>query len=222
MVGPLPLSPPPSQASGPDPGTVPGQASRPSAPRLSPSQKAYQTDPEGFLARLQERAGRLFEDDYRVYPGDSPHVFLVTREGGRPVQPADGGIHTGAVTGYAVHPLERTCTCPFHTRQAEHGEYLTPDRSILPCKHQKGLPLLVKKTRRWLYENDRLAELCALWVHWMKTNASFRRERITAEQAEKEARASPTAMTAMTAMTAAPTTMAATMPRTGKEQNECR
>lgn len=150
-----------------------GSPESPDLPRLSPSQKAYQDDPVGFVDRLLERANNLFDSGYLVYPTDTPHLFLVTCEDKK-----------GNVREYAVHALDGTCACAFYTRQAG-GEYLTDDQTILACKHWQGLPLLVRRTRRWLFETEQLCSYCALWVHWMKTRAHIRRERIEIERKQR-------------------------------------
>jgi hypothetical protein len=143
--------------------------------RLSPSQKAYRQDPEGFVNRLSERAATLFESGYVVYPTIEPHVFVVANHEGKEEK------------AYTAHALDETCTCPFYTRQIA-GEYLPPEGAgIIPCKHLGGLATLVLKTRRWLHKESRLDEYCALWTHWMKTLAAIRKRRIQRETSvEKE------------------------------------
>ena len=153
----------------------------PTAPRLSPAQKAYQDDPAAFQERLSQRASSLFENGYLVYPTDTPYLFAVVCDDKK------------GVREYRVHWLDGTCDCAFHTRQV-NGEYLTPDQSILACKHQQGLFVLVKKTWRWLYQTDQLTEMCALWVHWMKTRGVVRqfaiaveKQTLAAQQAQQKA-----------------------------------
>ena len=141
----------------------------PHTARLSPAQKAYQDDPDAFHERLVQRASHLFENGYLAYPTDTPHLFAVVCDDKK------------GVREYRVHWLNRTCECAFHTRQAG-GEYLTHDQTILACKHQQGLFVLVKKTWRWLYQTDQLTEMCTLWVHWMQTRAEIRRARIVHEK----------------------------------------
>lgn len=140
--------------------------------QLSASQKSYQSDPQGFLARLQQRAETLFENGYVVYTTETPHVFIV----------AGSGKDEKA---YAVHAIEQTCDCLFFTRQLA-GEYLTDDGSIVVCKHLQGLSLLVRKTRRWLHASGQIEQYCTLWTHWMKTMAAVRRQRIQEAQSQKD------------------------------------
>lgn len=147
--------------------------------RLSPSQKAYREDPQGFLGRLGERAATLFESGYRVRPGEHDHVFVVTAPAPRKGSRAAGSGEPGE---YRVHARARTCDCPFFARQ-QAGERLgaagdDEDDSVVPCKHLAGLPALVRKTRQEFYEQGRVGAFCALSVHWLKHLAALRRERI--------------------------------------------
>lgn len=138
------------------------------------SQKAFGNDPHGFLARLEERANTLFESGYFAYPTDEAYCFAVVHHVKR----------AGASDSeYFVRPIEGTCTCPFFSRQ-ELGEYLTaPGEApyLIPCKHLRGLSLLVKKTRGWLYSTGQIGAFCALVSPWMRMLAHLRRGRIEVE-----------------------------------------
>lgn len=144
----------------------------PTPVRLSPSQKSYRSDPQGFVNRLSERAARLFEDGYVVYPAIEPHVFIVANHGGKEEK------------AYQVNALEGICTCPFYARQAA-GERLGEEDSILDCKHLWGFSTLVVKTRRWLFKEGQIEHYCALWTHWMKTLSAIRKRRIQREKAQE-------------------------------------
>lgn len=154
------------------------------------SQKAFWEDPHAFLARLEERATRLFESGYFAYPTDEPHCFSVVHHVKKT---------SAKDSEYFVRPVEGTCTCPFFARQGT-GEYLTRAMGeylpgavgenlgedgeqpyIVPCKHLRGLSLLVRKTRRWLYQTGQIRAFCALAVPWMRMLAHLRRERIRQE-----------------------------------------
>jgi hypothetical protein len=162
-----------------------------SSVRLSPSQKAYRDNPQGFLERLGERAATLFEYGYRVYPGEDNHVFVVTNASRK------------EETQYRVNGLERTCDCPFFAWQ-QAGEYLGEDQTLIPCKHLLGLSGLVRKTRQELYQRGKVTAFCALSTHWMKHLSALRQERIQATQQEEATRvrvrptASPTQRQSLT------------------------
>lgn len=179
-------------------------ADYPPLPRPSPSHTAYREDPEGFLERLDARAARLFEDGYRALPapsgGDaareqraqeqargpefSPHAFLVTHSG-----------RHGTVC-YRVDAWRQTCDCPFHARQRA-GERLGEDdgeEGLIACKHLRGLPALVRKSRQELYRAGKVAAYCALSVHWLRFLAALRRQRIRKERVRQAQRTTQTAV----------------------------
>ena len=144
-------------------------------PMPSLSQKAFQEDPQGFLMRLEARAMTLFECGYFAYPTDEAYCFSVVHHA-KKVGASD--------SEYFVRPVEGTCTCPFFSRQ-EAGEYLFEPGNepyIVPCKHLRGLTLLVRKTRRWLYATGQIRAFCALVVPWMQMLSHLRRERIRQEK----------------------------------------
>ena len=144
------------------------------APLPSLSQKAFGDDPHAFLARLEERANTLFESGYFAYPTDEAYCFAVVHHVKR----------AGATDSeYFVRPVEGTCTCPFFARQ-ELGEYLMPPGEpsyLVACKHLRGLSLLVRKTRGWLYGTGQIRAFCALVSPWMRMLAHLRRGRIDRE-----------------------------------------
>jgi hypothetical protein len=121
-------------------------------PRLSPTQWAYLFDREAFLERLCRRALRLAEDGYTVQATETPGMFLVVCPAG--------------VNAYTVHALEKTCTCPFYTRQA-HDQPLTADGSLVPCKHLLGLKTLLRGTRERLLKDGDSCGAYRLWAHAM-------------------------------------------------------
>ena len=130
-------------------------------PTLSPSQKAFGEDPQGFLQRLEERAATLFESGYVVYPTNEAFCFAVVHH----------VIRAGATDSeYFVRPLEGTCSCPFFMWQ-QKGDYLGEQGespTLVPCKHLRGLSLLVRKTRDWLYKTGQSRAYCALTVPWIE------------------------------------------------------
>ena len=143
------------------------------APRLSPSQRSYRDNPNGFLERLYARAESLSVEGYTAYPTETPHAFVVAQEGAKDAPPM----------GYLVFPLDATCSCPFYARQSQ-GEFLGEDRVVIPCKHLLGLPLLVRATcKRHAREGD-IHSCCQLWQHWMRTQSKKRRERLELEKQE--------------------------------------
>jgi hypothetical protein len=122
------------------------------SPRLSPTQWAYLFHREAFLERLCRRALRLAEDGYTVQATETPCVFLVVCPAG--------------VNAYTVHALEKTCTCPFYTKQA-HDEPLTADGARIACKHLLGLKTLLRKTRERLLRDGAECEAYRLWAQTM-------------------------------------------------------
>jgi hypothetical protein len=140
---------------------------------LSASQKAYQEDPEGFIQRLSARAESLYENGYLALPTADIHVFEVINLGAK---------HQHA---YRVNALLESCTCPFYRRQAQ-GERLTENGKLIRCKHHRGLPLLIRKTRQALYQANRKQECCELWAHWMKTLTVVRQRRTSPTLTRKE------------------------------------
>ena len=140
---------------------------------LSASQKAYQEDPEGFINRLVARAESLYESGYLALPTGEIHVFEVINLGTRHKH------------GYRVNALTGACTCPFYERQAQ-GERLTDNNRLIRCKHHRGLPLLVRKTRKALYAANQAKECCELWAHWMKTLSVIRQRRSSPALTRKE------------------------------------
>lgn len=143
--------------------------------RLSPSQKAYRTNPQGFLERLRERAATLFESGYRVEPGEETHRFQVVNSTRK------------EEIVYQVDALACTCTCPFFAWQ-EAGEYLGEQAEIIACKHLQGFPTLVRKTRQELYRKGHVTAFCTLSMHWMKHLSALRQQRIRRAQQEEETR----------------------------------
>ena len=111
------------------------------SPPLSPSQRAYTFQRDKFLAGIEGRAARLYEDGYAVEPGERCHEFLITPP--------------GITIPYVVNALRLTCTCCFYRRQIE-GEPLTKNGTIVPCKHLQGLKALVRAERRRLQEEELL------------------------------------------------------------------
>jgi hypothetical protein len=71
----------------------------PQQPYLSSTQKAYRTDPDGFVARLRARAQSLFEDGYTVRPGNKPHLVSggAPKPPGRHREPVRSGRLRGAL-----------------------------------------------------------------------------------------------------------------------------
>ena len=122
-------------------------------PKLTPSERGYLFNRDGFLAGIKERAGRLFEDGYRAHGTAEPYVFVVT------VPCKDGEKQ------HFLNALRGTCSCPFHREQRE-GRPLTEDGSIIPCKHLQGLELLIRKTVRELKDLGDLSHyrLRACWI----------------------------------------------------------
>ena len=47
-------------------------------PKLTPSERGYLFNRDGFLAGIKERGARLFEDGYRAHATAEPYVFVVT------------------------------------------------------------------------------------------------------------------------------------------------
>ena len=123
-------------------------------PRLSPSQRAYRSDREQFLKRLETSAERLFADGYRAATTECHYVFVLTCP------------HKDGEKSYLVDALRETCICAFYTRQVE-GELLDEDGSILACKHLRGLKRLVKQTRVALFTEGETGSGYRLWVHWI-------------------------------------------------------
>ena len=140
---------------------------------LSASQKAYLDDPEGFINRLAARAESLYESGYLALPTGESHVFEVINRGARHKH------------GYRVNALTGACTCPFYQRQAS-GEMLTDNNRLIRCKHHRGLPGLVRRTRKALYQANQVNDYCALWAHWMKTLSAIRRQRAYPTLTRKE------------------------------------
>jgi len=140
---------------------------------LSASQKAYQEDPEGFINRLAARADALFENGYLAQITGETHVFEVINLGARHKH------------GYRVNALTGDCTCPFYQRQAS-GESLTDNGRLIRCKHHRGLPGLVRRTRKALYQANQAKECCELWAHWMKTMTVIRQRRKSPALTRKE------------------------------------
>ena len=122
-------------------------------PRLTPSERGYLFNRDGFLAGIKERGSRLFEDGYRAHATAEHYVFVVTL----PYQ--DGEKQ------YFVNLAKGTCSCPFHREQRE-GRPLTDDGSIIPCKHLEGLEALVKQTVQELKDLGDLScyRLRASWL----------------------------------------------------------
>ena len=102
-------------------------------PRLTPSERGYLFNREGFLAGIKERGANLFEDGYRAHRTAESGSFVMT------VPCKDGEKQ------YFLNALEAICSCPFHREQRE-GRPLTEDGLIIPCKHLEGLELLIRKT----------------------------------------------------------------------------
>lgn len=140
-------------------------------PRLSPSQKAYRDNPDGFLARIKARAESLFQDGYTVSATDTLHAFVVAYHAAR----------DGQWVEYVVCPLQGTCSCPFQNRQLQ-GEYLGTDATLVTCKHLLGLSLLVRATCQTHAREGNISACCHLWQHWMITQAEKRRQRIAKEK----------------------------------------
>lgn len=130
--------------------------------RLSQSQRAYRSDREQFLQRLEAAAERLFADGYRAAKTDCPYAFVLTC-------PHKDGENT-----YFVDALRETCTCPFYTRQVE-GELLEEDGGFLTCKHLRGLKSLVKQTRLAHFTEGETACGYRLWTHWIAVLSERRR-----------------------------------------------
>ena len=147
-----------------------------SVPRLSPSQKSYRDNPNGFLARIKARAESLFQDGYTASPADTLHSFVVAYHAAR----------DGQLVEYVVCPLQGICSCPFHARQLQ-GEYLgeSGDTTVLTCKHLMGLASLVRTTCQWHAREGNISACCHLWQHWMTTRATLRRARIAKEKEQE-------------------------------------
>ena len=122
-------------------------------PKLTPSERGYLFNRDGFLAGIKERGANLFEDGYRVHATAEPYVFVVT------IPCKDGEKH------HFLNVLEGTCSCPFHREQRE-GRPLTEDGAIIPCKHLEGLEPLVKQTIAELKDFGDLSyyRLRASWI----------------------------------------------------------
>ncbi len=124
-------------------------------PNLTPSERGYLFNREGFLAGIQERGAKLFEDGYRVFATGEPCVFVV-------VVPYKWGEKM-----YFVNVAKGTCTCPFYREQ--EPKPLTSDGSVIPCKHLEGIETLVRKTAKELKEAGELSyfKLRATWLDVM-------------------------------------------------------
>ena len=122
-------------------------------PKLSPSERGYLFNRDGFLAGIKERGSRLFEDGYRAHATAEAGSFVVT------VPYKDGE------KSYFLNASKGTCSCPFHREQRE-GRPLTEDGSIIPCKHLEGLEALVKQTVQELKDLGDLSyyRLRASWL----------------------------------------------------------
>ena len=134
-------------------------------PKLSGTLRAYLFDRENFLARLDERAEALHRNGYLAWATNAPGVFAVTvplRDGER---------------SYLVHAVERTCTCPFFTKQLE-VEPLTDDGTPVECKHLRGLCTLVTKSGEEHKRCEDWKSYYGLRVHWIGVVAERRRREL--------------------------------------------
>ena len=122
-------------------------------PRLTPSERGYLFNRDGFLAGIKERGASLFEDGYRAHATAEAYVFVVT------VPCKDGE------KSYFLNVARGTCSCPFH-REQRVGRPLTEDGSIIPCKHMEGLEALIKQTVQELKDFGDLSyyRLRASWI----------------------------------------------------------
>lgn len=131
-------------------------------PTLSGSQRAYLFRREKFLAGIDDRAARLWEDGYQVmddpFTDDDGSVFNVYKD---------------ADSDYIVNPVEQTCTCPFHHKQRS-GEPLTNDGTIVPCKHQKGLPMLIARQVEWHEAHGLPQAAMSLRLAWEQAQSLLR------------------------------------------------
>ena len=132
--------------------------------RLSSTQRAYLFDRENFLSRLEARANALFENGYTVEPTATPCVFAV-------LLPTPTGD-----TAYLVNPVRGACTCRFFTRQ--EAEPLTTGPP-LPCKHLRGLRLLICHVRERYQDQQNWSCYYRLRLHW--TAAVLEERRLSLE-----------------------------------------
>jgi len=133
--------------------------------KVSGTLRAYLFDRKNFLARLDERAETLHQNGYLAWATNGSGVFAVTlslKEGEK---------------GYLVHAVDRTCTCPFYTKQLEE-EPLTEDGTFVECKHLRGLCKLVVKSGEMHKKCEDWKSYYALRTHWIGTIAERRRREL--------------------------------------------
>ncbi len=152
----LPSSPVPPPAPFPSPEAE---------PKLSGTLRAYLFDRKNFLARLDERAETLHGRGYLAWATNRPGVFAVTVP------------HRNGETSYLVHAVERTCTCPFFTRQVT-DEPLTEDGTLVECKHLRGLGTLVVKSGEEHKRCEDWKSYYGLRAHWIGVVAERRRREL--------------------------------------------
>ena len=138
-------------------------------PKLSGTLRAYLFDRENFLARLDERAETLHGRGYLAWATNRPGMFAVTVP------------HRNGETSYLVHAVERTCTCPFFTRQVT-DEPLTDDGTLIECKHLRGLSTLVAKSREEHKRCEDWKSYFGLRIHWLHVLAEQSRSKNPTER----------------------------------------
>lgn len=140
----------------------PGLAVQSRRLRLSAERRAYLLDRDNFLAELRHHARRLSERGYTVAPTDTPYRFRLFREDDDHQKPL------------LVDPVALSCTCPFHRRQADR-EPLSPDGSVVSCRHLIGLTDLIECTLATLRAQDDTRRYYPLAAYWAATRDALRR-----------------------------------------------